>query len=101
MEVNGEEINIKKLYEKFRGTNSHGLVAAQFLGALKIIFCGNPENTSKFSTEFYQNMTVSNLSTDNSFYFNVLMNISVEINIMLRRIVDQKHETIKKDKILT
>ena len=24
MEVNGEEISMKKLYEKFRGTNSHG-----------------------------------------------------------------------------
>ena len=24
MEVNGEELNIKKLYEKFRMTNSHG-----------------------------------------------------------------------------
>ena len=28
MEVNREEINIKKLYEKFRGKNSHGLVTA-------------------------------------------------------------------------
>ena len=38
LEVNGEEINIKKLYEKFRGTNSHGIVAAQFMGALNIFF---------------------------------------------------------------
>ena len=28
MEVNGEELNIKKLYEKFRTTNSHALVCS-------------------------------------------------------------------------
>ena len=33
MEVNGEELNIKKLYEKFRTTNSHALVSSQFLAA--------------------------------------------------------------------
>ena len=47
--VNGDEVNIKKFYEKFRGTNSHGLVASQFLGALNIFFDGNPETTRKFS----------------------------------------------------
>ena len=97
MNVNGEEINIKKLYEKFRGTNSHGLVAAQFLGALNMFFGGDPEITRKYLTEFYQNMTVSNLSTDKSFYFHALMDISAEINIMLRRLVDQKNERIKKE----
>ena len=97
MKVNGEEINIKKLYEKFRGTNSHGLVAAQFLGALNMFFGGDPEITRKYLTEFYQNMTVSNLSTDKSFYFDALMDISAEINIMLRRLVDQKNERIKKE----
>ena len=38
MEVNGEELNIKKLYEKFRTTNSHALVCPQFLAALNIYF---------------------------------------------------------------
>ena len=90
MEVNGEEINMKKLYEKFRGTNPHDFVAAQFLGALNIFFGGNPEN-------FFQNMTVSNLSTNNSFYFEALTDISAEINIKLRRLADQKNETIKKE----
>ena len=31
MEVNGEELNIKKLYEKFRTTKSHALFSSQFL----------------------------------------------------------------------
>ena len=42
-------------------------------------------------------MTVSNLSTDGSFYSDALTDISAEINIMLRRLVDQKNETIKKE----
>ena len=41
--VNGEELNIKKLYEKFRTTNSHALVCSQFLAALNIFFGGDPE----------------------------------------------------------
>ena len=43
MEVNDEELNIKKLYEKFRTTNSHALVSSQFLAALNIFFAGDPE----------------------------------------------------------
>ena len=42
-------------------------------------------------------MTVSNLFTDSSFYFDALTDISVEINLMLRRLADQKNETIKKE----
>ena len=34
LEVNGEELNIKKLYEKFRGSDLHGIVCSQFLTAL-------------------------------------------------------------------
>ena len=29
-EVNGQELNIKKLYGKFRGSDSHGIVCSQF-----------------------------------------------------------------------
>ena len=36
LEVNEEEVNIKKLYEKFRGSGSHTLVASQFIVALNI-----------------------------------------------------------------
>ena len=33
LEINEEEVNIKKLYKRFRGTNSHVPVASQFLAA--------------------------------------------------------------------
>ena len=51
MEVNGEELNIKKLYEKFRTTNAHPLVSSQFLAALNIFFAGDPELSRRLLTE--------------------------------------------------
>ena len=43
LEVNGEELNIKKLYEKFRGSDLHGIVCSQFLAALFLFFNGGGE----------------------------------------------------------
>ena len=69
MEVNEEEINIKKLYEKFRRTNSHGLVSSQVFAGLNIFFGSDPEITDLIS----------------------------RINIMLRGLGNNKKETIKKE----
>ena len=91
VEVNGEEVNLKKLYKKFRGTNSHALVASQF----NIFFNGNPDISCKFLTEVYENLTVSSLSTDNAFFFDALTDISAEIDIALRRLASQKN--VKKE----
>ena len=85
MEVNGEELNIKKLYEKFRTTNSHALVSSQFLAALNIFFGGDPKLSRRFLTEFYQNMTVSTLSTDFAFTFNAFTDLTTSINLLLSR----------------
>ena len=84
MEVNGEELNIKKLYEKRRTTNSHALVSCQFLAALNIYFVVDPELSRRFLTEFYQNMTVSTLSTDYAFNFGAFTNLSTSIILSLR-----------------
>ena len=97
MEVNEEDINIKNLYEKFRWTNSHGLVSSQFLGALNIFFGGNPEISQKMLTKSYQNMTVSNLSTDDSIVFDGFTDLISEINLMLRGLGNNENETIKKE----
>ena len=50
MEVNGEELNMKKLYEKFRTTNSHAFVCSQFSN---IFFGGDPKLSRRFLTEFF------------------------------------------------
>ena len=96
MEVNGEELNIKKLHEKFRTTNSHALVSSQFLAALNIFFGVDPELSRRFLTEFYQNMTVSNLSTDDAFTFDAFTDLSTSINLSLRR---QRNESISRIKL--
>ena len=85
MEVNGEELNIKKLYEKFRTKNSHALVSSQFLAALNTFFGGDPELSRRLLTEFYQNMTATTLSTDYAFNFDAFTNLSTSINLSLRR----------------
>ena len=96
MEVNGEELNIKQLYEKFRTTNSHALVNSQFLAALNIFFGGDPELSRRFLTEFYLNMTVSTLSTDGAFTFDTFTDLSTSINLSLRR---QRNESISRIKL--
>ena len=96
MEVSGEELNIKRLYEKFRMTNSHALVSSQFLAALNIFFDGDPELSRRFLTEFYQNMTVSTLSTDGAFTFDAFTDLSTSIKLSLRR---QRNENINRIKL--
>ena len=96
MEVNGEELNIKKLYEKFRTTNSHALVSSQFLATLNIFFGSDPELSRRFLTEFYQNMIVSTLSTDGAFTFDAFTDLSTSINLSLRR---QRNESISRIKL--
>ena len=96
MEVNVEELNIKKLYEKFRTTNFHTLVSSQFLAALNIFFGGDPELSRGLLTEFYQNPTVSTLSTDSAFTFDGFTDLSTSINLSLRR---QRNESINSIKV--
>ena len=95
-EVNGEELNIKKLYEKFRTTSSPALVSSQFLAVLNIFFGGDPELSQRFLIEFYQNMTVSTLSTDGAFTFDVFTDLSTSINLSLRR---QRNESVSRIKL--
>ena len=89
MEVNGEELNINKLYEKFRTPNSHALVSSQFLAALNILFGGDPELGRRFLTEFCQNMT------DFAFNFDAFTNLSTSINLSLRRQRNENTNRIK------
>ena len=95
MEVNGEELNIKKVYEKLRTTNSHALVSSQFLAALNIFFGGDPELSCRFLTEFFQNGTVSTLSTDYAFTLDAFTDLTTSINLLLRRQRNENTNRIK------
>ena len=46
-EVNGQELNIKKLYGKFRGSDSHGIVCSQLLAALFLFFNGGGDEEAQ------------------------------------------------------
>ena len=72
------------------------LVSSQFLAALNIFFGGNPELSRRFLTEFYQNMTVSTLSTDGAFTFDAFIDLSTSINLSLR---GQRIESISRIKL--
>ena len=96
LKVNGEELNIKKLYEKFRGSDSHSIVCSQFLAALFLLFNGvSEEKASNFLFEFYQNMTVGALSTDYSFQFDAFTGLLTSLSFLFRQLVMAQTETVK------
>ena len=80
------------MYEKFRGSNSHALVATQFICVLNF-FLGRKEKTLKNAlTELYKNLTVGALTTPEGggFSFVGLTEICGKINIMLNNLIASK-----------
>ena len=63
---------------------------------LNIFFGGDPELSRRFLTEFYQDMTVSTLSTDGAFTFDAFTDLSASRNLSLRR---QRNESISRIKL--
>ena len=87
LKVNGEELNIKKLYDKFRGSDSHEIVCSQFLAALFLFFNGGSEEKARnFLSDFYQNMTVGALSTDYSFQFDAFTDLLISLCFLLQQL---------------
>ena len=54
--------SLKKLYELFEDTKSHGLVSLQFLSALNLFIGGSIENSKNAMSELYHNLTYETLS---------------------------------------
>ena len=102
LEVNGEELNTKKLYEKFRGSDSHEIVCSQFLAALFLFFNGGGEEKArKFLSEFCQNLTVGALSTDHSFQFDAITDLLTSLSFLFRQLAMTQTETLKAEDIKT
>ena len=102
LEVNREELNIKKLYEKFRRSNSHGIVCSQFLAALLLFFNGGGEEKAhNFLSEFCQDMTVGALSTDHSFQFDAFTDLLIKLSFLFRQLAITQTETVKTEDIKT
>ena len=102
LEVNGEELNIKKLYEKFKGNDSHIIVCSQFLTALFLFFNGVSEEIARnFLSELYQNMTAGAISTDYSFRFDAFIDLMTTLSFMFRQLATTQNETVKAEDIKT
>ena len=63
--IQGEKLNLKKLFAKFVQSKSNGLVSTPFLGALPLFFAGKETLLEDFLTELYRNLTVEVLSSKN------------------------------------
>ena len=50
-----EQIPLKRFYDLFEDTKSHGLVFLQFLSALNLFFGGSIENSKNTISEINQN----------------------------------------------
>lgn len=81
-EVTVEKLNLKLLYEKFRGTKLNSLLSSPFLCTLAI-YLGSKEDISKnFKTRIYKNLFLKVLSSkENScpLVLDALTEVSAEI----------------------
>ena len=91
-----------KLYEQFRGSDSHGIVCSQFLAALFLFFNGGGEEKARnFLSEFYGNMTAGALSTDYSFRFDAFTDLLTTLSFLFRQLATTQNETVKTEDIKT
>ena len=101
-EVNGQELNIKKLHGVFRDSDSHGIISSQLLAALFLFLNGGDEEKAhNFLSELYQNITVSRLSTYNSFQFEAYTELLPSLNFLFRGLAMRQTETVKVEDVKT
>ena len=96
-----QKISIKTLYERFRGTHSHGLVSVLFLAALNLFFAGVPKLSKDAISELYYNLTLQVLSdevNDVVSTFDAISNLTAELNLLLQTAIKNKKMHHKKDK---
>ena len=96
-----EKISLKRLYELYRGTKSHGLVWLQFLSVLNLFFGGNIHNFRDAIAELYQNLTFETLSDRRQPQFEKISNLSSHINLKLQESIisnlNEKDKTTAKN----
>ena len=90
----GEKLSLKELFVKFFRSKSNGLASSPFLAAFLPFFAGKETLVKNFLTEFYRNLTVEVLSSDNDsiLEFSALTNLSGEIGVRLGNAIFANHE---------
>ena len=60
--ISGEKLSLKRLYELFRGTRSHGLVSILFFAALNLFLDGKTQISKNAFSEPYKLLSLQALS---------------------------------------
>ena len=90
----GEKLSLKELFVKFFRSKSNGLASSPFLVAFLLFFVRKETFVKNFLTEFYRNLTVEVLSSDNDsiLEFSALTNLCGEIGVRLGNAIFANHE---------
>ena len=75
-----EKINLKRLYEMFKDTNSHRLVSLQFLSALGIFSEADKSVPKSAITELYKNLSYKTSSGARYLDFQAVSDLILEVN---------------------
>ena len=89
-----KKILIKKLYEEFRRTLSHGIISVTFLCALNLSFAGDLSYPKNALSELYYNLSFQVLSDEYelSTSYDATRNLTADISINIENSIrsDQK-----------
>ena len=94
-QIKGDNLKLKLLYEKFRGTKSNGLVCSPFICAPAIFLGCKEEILRSFLTEFKKNLSLKAISFEKSsrmIEFNALKEICAKINSCISPAISSNHE---------
>ena len=85
-----DRVNMKRLYEMFKHTNSHGLVSLPFLGLIQYYLQKKRFSLIKTAlTEFYLNLSYITLGGARDFSFDAESDLTAKLSFSL------KHATFK------
>ena len=84
-----QKISIKKLYEQFRSSLAHGIMAVPFLCTLNLILSGDPKKLKSALTELYHNLSLEVLSNEyeTCAVFDAIGDLTAEINLNLQKAI--------------
>ena len=90
----GGKLRLKELFVKFFRSKFNVLASSPFLAAFLPFFTRKETLVKNFLTEFYRNLTVEVLSSDNDciLEFSTLTNLSGEIGVRLGNAIFANHE---------
>ena len=78
-------MNIKRLYELFKNTKSHGLVSLPFLGLIQFYLEKDDRLIKNSLTELYGNLSYMTLSGARDFQFEAVSDLTAKLSFLLKQ----------------